>query len=127
MRPDEILMFLASLLALYANYRALRRYGGLRKCLEQFLSDYEPIEPVLLFLLLVPTFSAALYYFLLLLNLPWFETNSRLRESVIRPSQFSFYTIIALYFLNGRTVKFSRSILKRSVHMWKHLPTFRIW
>ena len=133
MEWNELSLFASSFLALYAIARRIivtvarrQRVEGeslammLRASWVQFRADGLRGDEIILSALLLPSSLLTIYFFLLVLPLPAFDTDITLHQTIVRPSIFTSNVVLAIYFLNGRLTRVVRSIL----NVWKrHSPT----
>lgn len=122
---DELSILISTFAVVYGIPRAMGRHGGFRQCLRSFLENGNPAEPMILFLLVIPEFMLAVYYALLIVS-PEFRANVDLRTLVVRPSIFTSNVILAVYFLDGRLVRWIRWTVAQFILLWNRLPIYRI-
>lgn len=119
-RWDDIVMLFTSLLVVYSIIRAIKRYnGGLSNIVKDFVSTGKNGEPLILFMLIIPTMMMVVYYSLFFV--PEYSKQLELRALVFRPSLFTADVILAVYFLNGRLIRNIRSFAGWSVGLWSRL------
>lgn len=124
-QTDELLVLLSTLAVSYGITRAISRHGGFRLGVRTFIETGAAGDVMLLFLLIIPEIMLGLYYVGLMV-VPAFREDVTLRAIVVRPSIFTSNVILAVYFLNGRLVRWIQTVARRSVEQWNKFGIFRI-
>ncbi len=125
---DELLLFVSSVVMLFAITRRIVLTMARRNRMEQeslwmmlkatwaqFRADGLRGDEMILMALLIPGIILTVYYLLLVLPLPAFENDMRLRQGIVRSSIFTTNLILAIYFLNGRLTR----AMRRLIDVWK--------
>ena len=121
---DEAAAFTSNVIVIYAILLMTGRYGGIRRTLSELRAalrsrDWKAWQLILVGLL-VPQTMQLLYFGLLLLPLPDFESNLALRQAITRSYTIFSNLILSIYFLNGKLVEWLDALYR----LWKqHFPT----
>ncbi len=128
MQWDELLLFVSSLLVVYAIARRVIVTAARRNRMEretfwmtvsatwkQFRKEGFRGEEMILLACIIPALQLTVYYFQLFFDV---GDPAYLQVKVARPAVFTLNLVLTIYFLNGRLTRAARGLIDR----WKRQP-----
>jgi len=121
---DEVVALGSGLFVIYAITEMVGRYGGFRASLRSLVTSLHQRDmqgwQLILLGLLIPQLMQVGYYILLVLPLPMFEGDMKLRQDIVRSYTIFSNLILGIYFLNGKLISFAM----RCLELWNSIfPT----